>query len=266
MATTKTLAIVTLAIGQEFSEMGRVTHPLMRKYAKRIGAEFIIIDQSKNIAEFPTYEKFQMYDLLERYRRVIFLDTDILVLPDAPSLFDLVPPDTFGAANEEAYSMVSAHKEATQAKLGGINWVNPYFNSGVMVVSQNQKELFNPKSSQFNLWVTSTGKSEHVMSDQPYLNYRLNELAMPMTDLGFRYNHTRVIRETHIRFNSFFIHYSGPSGHRYGSRLTQMRKDLGIINSPIHLLLSRKFTHLRWLLDRADRDFLIYLKSRRDNG
>lgn len=254
-------AVVTLAIGQAFEQLGRVTHPSLAAYANKCDAEFIVIDKPKYTEHLKllTYEKLQVWDLIDvHYDQIVFVDTDILIAPDAPSLFDLCPLDTFGAVSEEAYSMSSVHREVTQKKLGNVEWASPYFNSGVMVFGAAHKELFNPNSEILLDWISDANNQDHIMSDQPILNYLINRLNFKMIDFGYRFNHTRVIKNTEIRFSSFFIHYAGPSGHRYGSRYSQMKKDAGVLTSPTNLYISRKFPRIRWMLDRLDVNFLKY--------
>lgn len=255
-------ALVTLAIGDAYEKLGRVTHPSLIAYAKKNDAEFIVIDQPKyvNRLKLLTYEKLQVWELLDgRYDQVLFVDTDILIAPDAPSVFDMCPLDTFGAASEEAYSMSKVHRDVTQNKLGKVNWINPYFNSGVMVFGPAHREIFNPESIILEEWIGDEDNQDHIMSDQPILNYLLNRLNYKMIDFGYKFNHTRVIRNTKIRFRSYFIHYAGPSGHRYGTRYEQMKKDAGVLTCPVNLFLSRKIPWLRWVLDRLDTAFLKYL-------
>jgi len=255
-------ALVTLAIGASFEKLGRVTHPSLIAYANKCNAEFIVIDSPRYIEKLKlmTYEKLQVWEYLDgRYEQILFVDTDILIAPDAPSLFDLCPVDTFGAASEEAYSMSKVHRDVTQNKLGSVNWSRPYFNSGVMMFGMAHKELFNPESEVLLNWIGDDTNQDHIMSDQPIFNYLVNKLDFKMIDLGYKFNHTRVIRNTETRFRSYFIHYAGPSGHRYGTRYEQMKKDAGVLNSPANLYISRRFPKIRWVLDRLDLSFLSYL-------
>jgi hypothetical protein len=255
-------AIVTLAIGELFEEMGKITHPLMREYAGRCNADFIVITAPHlgHLGRF-TYEKFQLYSLLDIYDRIIFIDTDILVSKDSPNLFDVVPRDHFGAASETTYSQAPVHQRITQEELGPIDWKYPYFNSGMMIFSRAHKEVFDPNDPKLARWATDEVRTRYNLlgSDQPYLNYRVNELGVPFVDVGFRFNHTRAIRETQYRFQSHFIHHSGPSGHRYGTKLHQLSKDAGVLGNPFLLRLSQRIPAYRWIADRLDWGFVEYL-------
>ena len=257
-------ALVTLACGEFYTELGKVTHPFMEDYARKCAAEFLVIrkrqvNKTYNLSE--RYEKFQVFDLLDDYEQILFVDTDILIAPDAPSLFEITPIDRFAAASEAGYSMAQRDITLTQEILGAVEWLNPYFNSGVMVFSRMHKEVFDPLSADLKSWSTGEFRAgqTNLLNDQPYLNHRLNKLRIPLQDLTYRYNHTRVIKETETRFSSFLIHYSGPSGHRYGTRVGQMRKDAALLRNSTFYWLSKKAPWYRWVADRMDMDFVRYL-------
>lgn len=259
-----TKALVTLAVGDLYTKMGLITHPLMRSYADRCGVDFIVIAERKVNEKYgldERYEKFQLYDLIDDYDQIAFIDTDILISPKAPSLFDLVPPDRFAAASEAGFSKASRDVELTQRVLGEVQWRNTYFNSGVMVLGKKHKQVFDPARSELKLWSTGDFRKEEVnlLNDQPYLNHRLNDLGIELLDIGYKYNHTRVITDTQTRFKSYMIHYAGPSGHRYGSRLEQLQKDFDVLTNPKALELSISYPSYRWVMDRLDTAFLRYL-------
>ncbi len=259
-----TKALVTLAVGDLYTKMGAITHPLMRSYADRCGVDFIVIGERKVNEKYgldERYEKFQLYDLIDDYEQIAFIDTDILISPKAPSLFDLVPLDRFAAASEAGFSKAGRDIDLTQKILGEVQWRNTYFNSGVMVLGKKHKQVFDPARPELKLWSTGEFRANEInlLNDQPYLNHRLNDLGIELLDLGYKYNHTRVITDTHTRFNSYLIHYAGPSGHRYGSRLEQLQKDFNVLTSPTMLSLSVSYPSFRWLMDRIDTAFLRYL-------
>lgn len=261
-------AVVTASVGEAFSEMGRITQPLMEVYANRCGAKFVVISEPVLGARQSLpgrYEKFQIHELLNNFERILFLDNDILVVPDAPNLFEQVPEHLFSAVSETAFSRASLDIELTQKVLGSVPWRVPYFNTGVMLIGQSHKALFDPKRSELTAWndFSSADTRYHPAGeDQAYLNYLVNADQIEFLDLGYQFNHTRVRTDTEQRFRSHFIHYAGPSGFRYGTRLEQMRKDARVLNSPLALRLARAMPVLRWVLDRCDVAFASYLLGR----
>lgn len=257
-------ALVTLAVGDFYTQMAAITHPLMKAYADRCGVDFVVINNRKvnklyNLDE--RYEKFQLYDIIDDYDQLAFVDTDILISPKTPSLFELVPMDRFAAVSEAKFSKAERDIRLTQEIMGDVEWRNDYFNSGMMVFGNSHKQVFDPSREQLKTWSTGDFRKKEVnlLNDQPYLNHRINELGIDLLEMGHKYNHTRVITETHTRFKSYMIHYAGPSGHRYGSRLAQLQKDSKVFGSPLSLNMSAALPIYRWALDRFDLAFLRYL-------
>jgi lipopolysaccharide biosynthesis glycosyltransferase len=257
-------AVVTLAIGDLYARMGKSTHPLMKNYSEKVNADFIIINDpiiSKATGLPAKYEKFQLYDILSRYQRVIFVDSDIVILPTTPDLFKLIDIDVFAAVSEESFSGAKLEKEVTQKELGSVEWSRPYFNSGVMVIPTSARELFNPNNPKLSYWAAGEFRKQHptLLNDQPFLNHLVNKNKVEFYELPYKFNHTRAMPGSNDRFNSFMIHFSGASGHRYGERLDQIKLDSNVAKNPLLMKLSMKYPLYRWLADRLNMYFIFYL-------
>ena len=127
----KTL-VLTIAIGQEYKELACLTHPSLRAYASRIGADFFCIDFQEISKTTPHWEKFQIATLLETYDRILYLDTDIIVRNDCQSLFDIVPEDQLGMFNEAQFTYRSREMMVDVCRSYGTmlpSWDGRYFNS-----------------------------------------------------------------------------------------------------------------------------------------
>jgi len=268
MKNTPKYALVTLAIGEFYEEMAKSTHPLMERYAAKVNAEFIVISEPIIALKtgLPTkYEKFQLYDLFEIYDRILFVDTDIVILPNAPDVFNVVDPEHFGAVSEESFSGASLEKRVTQEQLGELDWIRPYINSGVMVIPKSARDLFDYNRTTLIHWAVGDFRKNHptLLNDQPYLSYHINKLHIKFQELSYRFNHTRAMPNSHKRFTSFFIHYSGGSGHRYGTRLNQIHLDSKLAHNVFFRTLSRILPAYRWVADRLNFAFVNYLFDKR---
>jgi hypothetical protein len=85
--------IFTLMLDGYPKEISDITLPWMKHYAKKIGADFKIINERK-FPEWPkTYEKFQMYELGQGYEWVIYVDADALISPILYDVTALCPKD-----------------------------------------------------------------------------------------------------------------------------------------------------------------------------
>jgi hypothetical protein len=75
-------------------EITNLTFPLMKFHAKKIGADFLLLDQRK----FPSLplqlERFQIFNISKNYDWIIQLDADLLMHPDMPDLTQHVSKDT----------------------------------------------------------------------------------------------------------------------------------------------------------------------------
>ena len=225
-------AIVTLCIGKKYEKFKRVTHVTFEKYANLINADFVVIDRPKlvNLLNHPHFEKLQIYDLFEKYDRLLFVDSDILITPNCPDIFQLVPYDCFGAYYYSKFTNAhDSHIREVQDVLGNIGWKADCFNSGVMVLSKKHKVIFDPHSDLLKKWV-EWRKYNKGLIDQPYLNYMVEKLHFQTYDIGYKFNHTTATKNSQERFKSFIIHYPG-SGHSRGGKFIQVLKDKFIMEN-----------------------------------
>ena len=80
------------------------------------------------------------------------------------------------------------------------NWNGAYYNTGVMVISRQQKEIFKqPKKEIFNFY------------EQSYLNMRIAQENISIYDLNYKFNRMscmdRITGEE--RYDSYVLHYAG---------------------------------------------------------
>ena len=87
-------ALWTLVVDGYPEEITRRTHPLLKYYARKIGADFRVITKRKFPNFPPECEKLQIYELGRGYDWNLFLDSDTLVNPDMFDLTEHVSKDT----------------------------------------------------------------------------------------------------------------------------------------------------------------------------
>jgi lipopolysaccharide biosynthesis glycosyltransferase len=173
-------AIVTIAIGDRYEEISAKTRPSMTQYADKIGAELIVITEQRINKTTPHWEKFQLYDILGIYDRVIFFDTDIYICSNCPNLFDIVPYDCIGAMDEHVY---------TKQK-------GSYYNTGVIVVSTKHRDLFKDVICEPSIYF-----------EQDYLNSLFKKASM--FHLIDTYNMMTCVNSKEAISKAYIVHYAG---------------------------------------------------------
>lgn len=241
--------IATLCIGDEAESLRQSAVPLMEAYAKRCNADFKVLGETNGISNAEAYyEKFQIRDLLDQYKRVLYIDLDVLVNPVSPDLFELVPQDAFGATSVEAVlGKVPEEKKIIQECFGEVQWTADYFNAGVMLFGQSTKPMLDFSIENREQWIEFkriTGAK--TFNDQTLLNYSLNLRGPTFFDLGRSYNYTRAWKQFDKRFSQNFIHYAGLTGNRDW----QMNRDYKIFLSKCFFWMFRNSSAATRLFDR----------------
>lgn len=226
-------AMVTVLIGTRHNNIAELSHPTQKAYAHRHGLDYIVYDSkeytvygsdgSRSVIEqccpvvtgktapmlsnpaFGAYNKLNVFELLEHYDRIVYIDTDIIVRDDAPNIFDVVPSDKVGMmcetgllGNDRAQLM----QEWSQKHNADISdWNGQYYNTGVMVMSRGHEKVLNG--------------CEHFYDDtffeQTPINMNIIDYKIPMHELPYSFNRTSFMdfQMDEPRHSSYFIHYAG---------------------------------------------------------
>jgi lipopolysaccharide biosynthesis glycosyltransferase len=200
-------------------ETFRYNRKAMQNYARRVGADFLVVQDRKYASvmyqhtdghDLPAYEKFRIADFLADYERVLYVDSDVLITPAARNIFIEFPDPDFFYARNEGHLQQPGYIETLAANGKVTNWarsangVYRYFNSGVMLASRPQRAMF----AQFNAeFATSVFQYDRFI-DQGYINVLIQLQQMPVQDLPPTFNY--FLEDKERRFDSDFIHYAGP--------------------------------------------------------
>ena len=211
-------AVVTLCIGEEFNDVYNVSRPSIESYAKRIEADFVEIKEPVFNSNMKHWEKFQIYDLLKTYHRIIYLDIDLLVRDDCPDLTKIVPEHKIGVFEEGHFTpRLNTLLEAVKLyKIELPKWEGNYYNTGVMVLSRKHRQLFKPPTEMYDMG----------MGEQSYLNLIILKKNIPVHDLTYAYNRMTCMDDLtgEPRLDSYIIHYAGCPTK--AMMIETMRKDL----------------------------------------
>jgi hypothetical protein len=110
--------LVTLTIGDQYQKQWQdVCAPTWRRYAERHGYDVIAIDQPPDRSaraqmRSPAWQKCLVLrpEITGTYDRVVWLDADILINPDAPAITNGVPIEKIGAMDESVFPTVEDNR------------------------------------------------------------------------------------------------------------------------------------------------------------
>ncbi len=148
------------------------------KYEKEnISIEFVDINSSikkiedqlytRDYFSKTTYFRLLIPELYPQYDKVLYLDSDIVILSDIANLYNIdIGNNLIGATSDGAVKSVKAFQEYVEKVVGVIDSKN-YFNAGVLLM--NLKELREFKFQEKFLYLLKTVKYA-VAQDQDYLN------------------------------------------------------------------------------------------------
>lgn len=200
------LLMVTRA-DEDVASYTKYTHPILRMFAARWGAEFKILDASLEINK--VWSIMEIYDIFGDYDRILHIDSDIVINKNCPNVFDVVPYDTIGLVFEDKGSRLEARRlrimKIRQRLRGDRHWTFGYFNMGVFLASKVHRDMF---TRIYNLlWEADEGL------EQTHLNYQMRAFGYKYVDLGYKWNHMSMFSEAWnrnpSRFDSHIIHYAG---------------------------------------------------------
>lgn len=201
-------AIFTSAVEQEHFNL---VLPSFIEYSKKIKADLIIRQsqhlQNFNIRLIATFERYDIYNLLKIYDRVLWLDSDIYITKNAKNIFDIVPDNKLGVYIElnsyEKECVINRMVETMKLT----SPVTNYFNSGVILASKQHAELFN--MSKANDFFSQSHIKICENSDQDYLNLMAKENNTEFFSLPSNFNHMIKWLKFDNKNIPDFIHFAG---------------------------------------------------------
>jgi hypothetical protein len=182
---TRPRVVCTVAVGDSGAAMLKATRPMLEAYAAKVGADFVAVTGEPLNPHYPVADKFRLHHLTPHWDRLLFVDVDALVHPDAPDLFAAVPPGTVGIRDDAgeitATAAIRSAMEQT-CRSQGVARVESdlVLNSGVVVWDRDQPVWTPPF---YPLPPTS-----HV-AEQCWVQHNVLSRGLSVTSLSRRWNH-----------------------------------------------------------------------------
>jgi hypothetical protein len=209
----------------------------IERYADRINADFICLTEplhpsgiswsNSRFYREAVFQKTHAAKLLLEYERVLYIDADVLITPDAPDIFKSCP-DT-----KQTYLAYESHWDSREDAINSVtdlladlpNWREDhagrlYYNAGVMLFSQSAPFFdFVNKDDMVNCI------KNVPMEDQTYFAYMINKNCIPIAPLPWKFNWVCVAGPYKQRFKAFFIHYAGAGFDAVVPKAQQIHQD-----------------------------------------
>lgn len=218
--------LVCTRCDDNIKQMSDLTHPFLTDYAERCGADFMKLSHQTDCTHMEGkwhYRILKMNELFEEYDRILHIDTDVIVTPWAPSVFDHVPEDKIGTVFEDVGTRRKARRRciaSVQAKFGDVGWTTGYINTGFVVASKCHKEVFTKIDGQYY---------EDWGHDDVHLGYQIRRHGKEILELDYKWNNMTMFCEgwngSPSRFDSYVIHYAGKGSFDGLSRIEQIKAD-----------------------------------------
>jgi len=202
--------LITTRADSGVQEYANISHPIFKDYAEKVGADFMVLDHESGCTEGNGrwhYRILKHGELHDEYDRILHLDTDLLLNPNCPNIFDAVEYNNIGTVLEDVGSRKPDRHHrifAAQQQIGDIGRKEEYINTGVFVTSKCHKEIYQTIDEQY--WLGSG-------QDDVHLGYLIKKNGFNVQNLGYRFNHMTMFSEAWNgmpnRFHSHIIHYAG---------------------------------------------------------
>lgn len=223
----KEIAIFTVAIGE--NDFFTYTLSSFEKYANKIGADLFVTKQPYIEFRNIFFEKFRIIELLKIYKRVLYLDADILITPNADNIFNQYSDSNcFYAYNENANTISMDRDKYVLPILDLVDYWQKidgkyqYFNAGVMLFSDSQINAL--------LDYKKESENENMLlwdCDQTLFNYLIVKHKIKFQPISYMYNRMNLglLDEKESRLNANFIHYAGADLENNGNKFLTIKKD-----------------------------------------
>ena len=206
-------------------EICNIAHPNLKWYAKKCGADFKILSDSKDL--HPHWRILFIKELFEQYDRITVIDSDVLILSNTPSIFEEVEESHIGSIYEDVGSRMQDRQRRIQKankRYGNVGWHEGYINTGVCIFSKQHSKLFEYEKQDLY---------EDLGYDDVYLGHKIHKFNYQIHELSYKWNHMSMFSEAGgpSRFDSYIIHYAGNGHIPCLDRTEQIKQDYWLLRN-----------------------------------
>lgn len=206
------------------------------------------IDSIKELYNIPSYEypiwyKEYIYKVGSEYDKIGIVDSDTIISPNAPNIFDLFEEDQFCGVNDLAdFNWLFKSIEDRQFLFPEIKLdINSYINAGVLFFGNRYLNVFEELLGTYEANKTTIEAIKGGGREQTLLNFTLQKLKVPITLLSPAWNLLSIHRKNMFTYNwqlnislqPYFMKYAYVwhfTGFPIESRVDVMKQTWEIIN------------------------------------
>jgi lipopolysaccharide biosynthesis glycosyltransferase len=189
-----------------------------KHYCKRHNLSFMlleerIVDETQMNANWHKLYALQLLESSEvEYDKVLIVDGDTIVHPDAPNIFDVCGDGFCAVHNDGSYDWLLRSMEIYSKFLfgGAMFPFWKYFNSGIIVVNKKHRELLNEILDFYHDnqdTIRHLQESYHVGTDQPVINFFVHGNQIDFQMLPYEWNMQDLTRREILGFDMLFTKF-----------------------------------------------------------
>lgn len=170
-------AIITVAVGDEATELAKYTLAPMQRYADKCGAELVVVDQDQ-FPNWPIANKFCVSDIAQRYGRSAFIDIDCYIRESTPDLFDQCEPGSIWMHRDLPYTRSQRFLQRDAKHLGSKEFIECW-NTGVVVMDREHWPVWLPPDH--------ISQTSHTL-EQTSIEVKIKTAGIPLRPLPITLN------------------------------------------------------------------------------
>ena len=174
----------------------------VKMYAEKCEVDYHLVQDKKIDWKHPTFERFDLFfnqEWFEKYTNILYLDTDLIVWPNAPDIFKMYPDTESFKVCEDRISKRRTPawhkkhvKDTVLDEFDGTTLQNSRFNAGVFMLNKKSAEQISKFLDYKNIDI----------DDNSLLIYALLKSKASVTKMDWKFNKKNGV-------NSYFGHAFG---------------------------------------------------------
>ena len=195
-----------------------------KQYCGKFDLDYCRITEPKINFKHPTWERFDLWtdpSWWGRYEQIMYVDSDVVALPDAPNVFELYKDlDTFKFAKYDRYRKMPVEIHASSNRDTIFKDIDPAiiqrkrFQTGVFILTKKIAEAMLSTVKEY---------SKCKVDDGQFLNWAVMHSGVPYTEMDLKFNVKN--NGQYIKDKIYFMHCAGGKKHKKASKIWHLMKE-----------------------------------------